>query len=162
MLLEDRGFIFIAGVIAPCETLIHIHRVGHPDAGLLRTPWGASPFLATGTGDHESCLRAFLNQPPFELRQRWRGSEAGTAQAGKPRLLVPGAGEVVCERDPLSEGRSAPSGPLWRLRSGPRKACSPQLRRHLPQGSVKVWGQLEDALAPRGSQRRYRLHVSAA
>ena len=25
-----------------------------------------------------------------------------------------------------------------------------------------MWGQLEDSLAPRGSQRRYRLHVSAA
>jgi len=39
------------------------------------------------------------------------------------------------------------------MRSVPQKACGPQLRRHLPQGSVKVWGQLEDSLAPRGSQR---------
>lgn len=93
---------------------------------------------------------------------RWCGSVAGTAQAGQRRLLVPGAGGVVCGRYPLSEGRSAPSGPLWLRRSGPRKACGPQLCRHLPQGSVKVWGQLEDSLAPRGSQRRYRLHVSAA
>ena len=36
-----------------------------------------------------------------------------TAQAGARRLLVPGAGGVVCGRGPLSEGRYAPSGPLW-------------------------------------------------
>jgi len=53
----------------------------------------------------------------------------------------------------LSVGRCAPSGPLWRLRSGPQKARGPHLRRHLPQGSVKVWGKREDTLAPRGSQR---------
>jgi len=45
---------------------------------------------------------------------------------------------------------SAPSGAYAPLRSKTRYA---QLRRHLPQGSCKVWGQLADSLAPRGSQR---------
>jgi len=45
---------------------------------------------------------------------------------------------------------SAPSGAYAQLRSKTRYA---QLRRHLPQGSCKVWGQLADSLAPRGSQR---------
>ena len=76
--------------------------------------------------------------------------------SGRIARHVPGAGIVVCGRCPLSEGRSAPSGPLWLRRSGPRKACGPELCRHLPQGSVKVWGQLADSLAPRGSQRGQR------
>ena len=38
--------------------------------------------------------------------------------------------------------RYAPFGPLWLRRSGPRKACGPQLCRHLPQGSFKVCGRL--------------------
>ena len=58
-------------------------------------------------------------------------------QAGKRRLRVPGAGGVRCGRELLSEGRCAPSGPLWLRRSGPRKACGPQLCRHLPQGSSR-------------------------
>lgn len=70
-------------------------------------------------------------------RARWCGAGAGTAQAGARRLLVPGAGRLVCERGPLSEGRCAPSGPLWLRRSGPRKACGPQLCRPLPQGSAR-------------------------
>ena len=37
-------------------------------------------------------------------------------------------------RCPLSEGRCASSDPLWLRRSGPQKACGPQLCRHLPQG----------------------------
>ena len=84
-------------------------------------------------------------------RARERGSEAGTAQAGKRRLLVPGessrlARGVHCRKVATLH----PSGPLWLRRSGRQKARRPQFCRHLPQGSFKVWGQLR---APHASQR---------
>lgn len=91
-----------------------------------------------------------------------RGQAPVSRCSGRAARNVPGAGGVGCGRCLLSEGRYAPSGPLWLRRSGPRKACGPQLCRPLPQGSVKVEGQLEDALALRGSQRGDRLRVSAA
>ena len=50
----------------------------------------------------------------------------------------------------LSEGRYAPSSPFWLRRSGRQKARRPQLCRHLPKGSCKVWGQLR---SPHTSQR---------
>jgi hypothetical protein len=100
-------------------------------------PWPAIPGRAASDGPGAAPWLASRRPLAHE-----RGSEAGTAPAGKRRLFVPGAGRVVCERGPLSAGRSVPSGPLWLRRSGPRKACGPQLCRHLPQGSCKVCGQL--------------------
>ena len=58
---------------------------------------------------------------------RWCGSVAGTAQAGKRRLLVPGAGVVVCGRCPLPEGRYVRSRRVGRSRTI-RPPLAPALR----------------------------------
>jgi hypothetical protein len=110
---------------------------------------------AAGPGAHALGRQAAPRSPPWHARAAPDGLGA-TPCAGVARRAGEGRWQALrrqrqgaCSclvqvggwRGPLSEGRSAPSGPLWLRRSGPRKACGPQRCRHLPQGSVEVCGQ---------------------
>ena len=106
-----------------------------PGGRARRCPWRRRLALALKRRDARQ-RRSRLHGMPTPLRMALEQRPVLAARGPLARWC--GAVVVLCGRGPLSEGRYAPSGPLWLRRAGPRKACGPQLCRHLPQGIGKV------------------------
>jgi hypothetical protein len=51
-------------------------------------PWCAPSFLATSAGNREACVRTFLHQPSFKLRQRGKNAE-DELPGGRRRIKRP-------------------------------------------------------------------------